>query len=96
LRTYELSAYCTPTEKLEQFDEDLTISMNYSDSDIIGTKESSLVIYRYDTVNSVWKVLENCNIDMVSNIVSCDTSHFSTFGIFGENELVTTSNSSSN
>jgi hypothetical protein len=56
--------------------------MHYSDSDVSGLVESNLEIYRYNEDTSSWQVLENCSVNTTSNIVTCKTKHFSTFGIF--------------
>ncbi len=82
LRTYDLSAYCTATEKLHNFDKALKVKINYSDADIAWLDENALKIYRYNTDSNSWKVLNNCLVDAENNTISCDTNHFSTFGIF--------------
>jgi len=41
-------------------------------------------IHRYNENTSSWEQLTNCSVDSVNNQVSCDTDHFSTFGIFGK------------
>ncbi len=88
LKTYDLSAYCSATERVTSFNENLTVSMKYSNGDINGIKESSLLIYRYNINNSKWEILENCSVDTINNIVTCETSKFSTFWIFWESENI--------
>ncbi|PIR85320.1 hypothetical protein COU15_01125, partial [Candidatus Kaiserbacteria bacterium CG10_big_fil_rev_8_21_14_0_10_45_20] len=60
--------------------------------DVSGLDESSLAIYRYD--GSSWSALSSCTVDTGANTVSCTTTAFSDFGIFGD-EATSTSSSSS-
>ena len=81
---YQLDALTSPTERVSSFDQAITITMNYTDAQIVGYDESTLVIYRWD--GSSWYELDDCIVDTDANTISCTTSAFSTFVLFGEEE----------
>jgi len=67
---------------LSTFDEPLEITFSYDDADIVGVDESSLSIYRYDGTS--WHELSGCVVDTVGSTVTCETTSFSDFGLFGD------------
>jgi len=79
---YNLKALTDATTTLTSFDSAITITLSYTDSDVSDLDESSLKIHRYD--GSSWSELSNCSVDTGANTVSCDTTQFSEFSIFGE------------
>ncbi len=79
---YTLKALVNENTPISSFDSAISITMNYSDSDIVGVDESSLWIYRYD--GSDWHALNNCAVNQNLNTVTCQTTAFSDFGLFGE------------
>ncbi len=78
---YNLSALTDVDTSITSFDEDIEITITYEDSEILGLNESSLVIYHYSS--GVWTSLAPCTVDTVLNTVTCSTSGFSIFGLFG-------------
>lgn len=58
---YELSALSDPATKISTFDHSLTVSLAYGASDVSGTDESTLKIYRWD--GSIWNQLSSCSVD---------------------------------
>lgn len=78
---YDFKALTDVQELITEFDEAITVTMTYSDADVAGLDESSLIIYRWH--NAVWEALENCNINENTNTITCETSKFSIFGLFG-------------
>lgn len=74
-----LEAFDTP---ITDFDEPVTITMTYGDSEISGMSESSLKIYRWN--GSTWNQLTDCTVNTSANTVTCSTEHFSVFGLFGQ------------
>ncbi len=64
----------------------LRVVMSYTLSDISGIDESSLAIYRYD--GSSWYELDNCQVDTTLHTVTCYTSNFSDFALFGTPAVV--------
>lgn len=76
---------------LDSFSTPLTITYTYTDSDISGINESSLTLYHYH--NGSWSELNSCSIDAGANTITCTTSGFSTFALFGS---PTTSNTNGN
>jgi len=83
---YQLDALKSVDEKITSFDEAITITMSYTEADIEGKDESSLQIYRWDGVS--WNVLSDCSVNAAANQISCTTSNFSTFVLFGEDSVV--------
>jgi hypothetical protein len=79
---YSLKALIDASTTVTTFDEPIEITLDYEDSDILGINESTLWIYRYDGSN--WHALNNCVVNQTSNTVTCDTTSFSDFGLFGE------------
>jgi len=79
---YNLRSISNNNTNISSFDKSLTTTMFYNDSDISGINESSLKIQRYN--GSVWNELPNCFVDTTVNSVTCDTSNFSDFALFGE------------
>lgn len=67
---------------LSSFDKALTVTLAYNSGDLGSLSESSLTIYRYDS--GTWTALDNCSVDTNAHTVSCETSHFSSFSIFGQ------------
>lgn len=79
---YNLSAYTDTSTTLSTFSAPITVTFSYTDSDVSGLDETSLKIYRYDS--STWSVLSSCTVDASANTVSCTTTEFSDFGVFGD------------
>ncbi len=79
---YHLSAYTDESTTLSTFTSALTVTMSYDDADVTSVDESSLTIHRYD--GTTWSELSSCTVDTGANTVSCTTTGFSDFGIFGE------------
>lgn len=77
-----LSAYCPDATPVTSFDESLTVTFNYSDSDVSGLVESSLGAYRYGSGSTAWEEL-TCSQDASANTLTCGTTHFSSFALFG-------------
>ncbi len=78
---YELQALTDTSTLVSSFDEPLTITFSYNPSDIPNIDESTLSIYRYD--GTTWNALTDCSVNTNLNTVTCSTTHFSLFGLFG-------------
>ncbi len=78
----ELKAVGDDGAPITTFDAPLTVTMGYESGDVTGLDTSSLTIYRYDS--GVWTALTSCSVDTGAHTVSCQTSHFSSFSIFGQ------------
>ena len=91
--TYDLKALSDLDTEVTDFTAQLTITIYYSDSDISGIDEGSLKIYQYH--NSAWTELSGCSVNAGSNYVSCTTSQFSVFGLFGTQAVSNNNQSSS-
>jgi len=90
---YSLLALTDVDSTITTFDNALTVTISYTDNEISGLVETSLLIYRWD--ESSWNSLNNCSVDTSANSVTCETSNFSTFGLFGQAESSDNDNSSS-
>lgn len=78
---FHLTAFTDATTTLASFSTALTVTLAYEDADVSGYDESSLLIYRYD--GSDWYPLSSCSVDTGANTVTCSTTAFSDFAIFG-------------
>ncbi len=87
---YDLKALVDVSSLLSAFQKSITIKMKYMDLDIATLYEGSLRIYRWD--GQGWNILNNCVNDILGNEVSCTTTNFSVFGLFGETTPTKTSN----
>lgn len=81
---YELKALSGVSTAITSFNFPITVDIYYDDADVTGLIESGLKIYRWDSTE--WIQLSNCSVDTVENKVSCQTSNFSDFGLFGQDE----------
>ena len=79
---YELKALTNPSTIMASFDNALTVTIAYDISDLVGLDETTLKIYRWD--GSFWNQLTGCAVDTLANTVTCTTTHFSAFGLFGQ------------
>ncbi|MDB5204071.1 MAG: hypothetical protein JWP09_99 [Candidatus Taylorbacteria bacterium] len=87
---FNLKAVLDDNSLLTTFNQPISVTLAYEDSDIANLQPSSLWIYRYD--GSTWTALSNCSIDTNAKTVTCTTTHFSDFALFGS----ATSNVSNN
>lgn len=79
---YDLRALTDAENAITSFDEAITVTLLYSASDVSGFDESTLRIYRHD--GSSWNELSGCSVDTGAKSVTCTTTAFSTFSIFGQ------------
>ncbi len=84
---YNLTAVTPSSGGISVFDEALTVTMSYSLEDITTLEESTLKIFRWD--DGVWTELSGCTINTSLRQISCTTTHFSTFQLFGQQVTVT-------
>ncbi|MFA5273524.1 MAG: FG-GAP-like repeat-containing protein [Candidatus Peribacter sp.] len=80
---YDLRAISGAT-LVTSFLQPIAVEMEYTDAQVSGYAEATLQIYRWD--GSSWNELSDCTVDTSANTVSCTTTAFSTFGLFGEEE----------
>jgi hypothetical protein len=78
---FDVKAIVNDTTVLDSFDAPVTITYQYTDSDVIGLDESTLWLYHYH--NGSWQKLDSCTVNTNSNVISCTTPGFSIFGLFG-------------
>ena len=78
--TYDLSAYTDVSTPLTNFDQPLTLTISYTDEEISGMDESSLLMYYWN--GTTWEALNTCTVNASANTISCTTTHFTTFGLF--------------
>lgn len=74
----------TPTATAEQ---PVTIQYSYTDADVAGLDRSTLALYHYH--DDEWVKLEGCTVNNNSNTITCTTTQFSVFGIFGARPVST-------
>jgi peptidoglycan hydrolase-like protein with peptidoglycan-binding domain len=81
-KVFNLKALTDATTTLSTFSEALTVSLSYEASEVSDLDESTLLIYRYD--GSSWNALTSCSTNTSTRVVTCSTTAFSDFAIFGE------------
>jgi hypothetical protein len=86
---YQLGALTDTATTVSTFNQPLTVTIAYSASDVSGINQSSLTIYRYDA-GTGWTQLTGCVVNTTSQTVTCTTSNFSVFGLFGQAQAVVT------
>lgn len=79
---HDLSAYCPDSTRVTSFDEPLSVTFAYHENDVAGLVESSLGVYRFGSGATAWEEL-TCTHNTTTNVLSCTTTDFSSFGIFG-------------
>lgn len=67
----------------EQFDHPVDVTIDYVPSEVEGYDINTLKIYHY-TDGIGWEPLSNCVVDTGALTVTCQTTSFSIFGLFGE------------
>ncbi len=77
-----LSAYCPDATPVTEFDQPLTITFAYNNDDIATLDEASLSAYRFGSGATAWEELTCSRLPSV-NRLSCTTTHFSSFALFG-------------
>ncbi len=79
---FHLSALTNPETLLTTFSKPLTVKLSYASSDVSNLQTASLWIYRYDS--GTWTPLNSCSVNVSADTVTCTTSNFSDFAIFGK------------
>ena len=85
---YDFSAFIDLETTLDTFDQALTLTINYTDAEVSGLEETSLSMYYWN--GTAWEELTDCTVDATANTLTCTTTHFSTFAVFGEEAAVVT------
>lgn len=79
---FDVKAIIDSSTVLDSFDAPVTISYTYTDADIVGLNESTLLLYHYH--DDVWEALSDCTVDASANTITCTTPNFSIFSLFGD------------
>ena len=78
---YDLTILPSPTSTVASFSKPLTLTMHYTDQEIAGLQENTLVIFRY--TGTAWQQATGCSRDTGLNQVTCTTQNFSVFALAG-------------
>jgi hypothetical protein len=81
ITVFDVKAIIDGDTVLDSFDVPVTIAYQYTDGEVSGLDESSLKLYHYH--GGAWAALDDCAVDQSANAISCTTSSFSVFGLFG-------------
>jgi hypothetical protein len=65
--TYDLSAYTDVSTPLTTFDQPLTLTISYTDEEISGMDESSLLMYFWN--GTAWEALNTCTVNASANTI---------------------------
>jgi len=79
---YELKALSNTETVISTFGKPLTITMTYEADDLNNIDESTLSIYRWD--GTTWHQLTECSVNTSNKTVTCNTTQFSVFTLFGK------------
>ena len=90
---FDLKALTGVSTAITSFLQPIEITLTYQDSDVSGINESSLVIYRYDGTS--WNALTGCTVNTTANTITCTTTNFSVFSLFGTATAAVSSGGSS-
>ncbi len=83
-RAFELNAYRFG-EPVGQFNAPLTLTMNYTDTDVAGLKRETLQMWTRSGPEGPWAKLDE-PARVMSGVVSFTTTHLSQFALFGAGE----------
>lgn len=82
---YSLNAFSEDDDvEVDVFKKGITVTMQYKDSDLAGIDEKTLTIRRWD--GTKWNSLSDCASNVDANTISCLTTDFSDFVLFGQPE----------
>ncbi|MDR3572170.1 MAG: Ig-like domain-containing protein [Candidatus Pacebacteria bacterium] len=79
---FNIKALTDATTTLSTFSSPITVTLSYTSSQISGLDASTLWIYRYDSPS--WSPLSSCIVNTTAQTVSCTTTNFSDFALFGD------------
>lgn len=79
---YDLLAIDEDDEVIEEFDGPITFVIEYGEELEEEFEEETLDVYRYQ--DGEWTPLD-CVLDMGANTLTCTLEHFSSYGVFGQN-----------
>ena len=78
---FELLAVSDNDEKITSFDKGITFVVRYGSDVGSSFEEGTLDVYRYS--GGEW-IKQSCALDTAAHTLTCALSHFSTYGVFGE------------
>ncbi len=85
--TYDFKLFQSEGAVISNFERPVRVTLGYNDADVLSVNEDTLSIYRWS--GNAWTQLSGCVVDSAANTVSCETSGFSVFGLFGSDVLQT-------
>jgi hypothetical protein len=80
-QVYSIKALTADGEVISNFNQPITITVQYTNSEVSGLVESSLRLYNLH--EGSWEQLTDCVNNTTTNTISCTTDKFSVFAIFG-------------
>lgn len=82
---YILNAIENAKTEITSFDKPVTVSIDYQNEDIGNLDPNTLKIWHYED-GAGWRELSSCSttVNGVGGTVTCSTTSFSVFGLFGE------------
>lgn len=82
---YILNAIENASTEVTSFDKPVTVSIDYQNEDVGNVDPNTLKIWHYED-GAGWRELSSCStvVNGVGGTVTCSTTSFSVFGLFGE------------
>ncbi len=77
---YDFKAFSDTSTVVSTFNTPLTVTFTYTAADITGMYENTLVLKRWD---GTWHDLAGCVVNTGNKTITCTTTGFSVFGLFG-------------
>ncbi len=79
---YDLQVVKDMSTNIPTFQKDLEVEFSYSDGELSMIDESTISVFRWN--GEFWSHANGgCRVDELSNTVTCETTEFATFGVFG-------------
>ncbi len=78
---YDFKAVNNDNDLITSFASSVNVSIGYAENELAGFDLGSLAIYRHD--GSSWHKLNDCQVNISSKKINCQTNNFSVFGLFG-------------
>jgi hypothetical protein len=70
-------------QPVTSFSQPFTITIHYSESDVVGIDEASMKLYYWDANTQSWEEVLNSMVDPDANTLTAWLDHLTTFGVLG-------------
>jgi hypothetical protein len=78
---FVITAQTADGQPVTHFSQAITITVHYSDADVVGVVEADLMIYYWDVAQGVWVPLPT-EVVPAANLLVATVDHLTKFGVF--------------